>query len=115
MRNKLYETMGGNLKNRVRMSVTLTPELADRVRKLAQERQESVSAIVEEALNQQLPHQEELTRVQNSPLTDAVINQLLQPEVLARAMKLAGHEVDQSTENDDVLPARIKTKKGQLK
>jgi predicted transcriptional regulator len=94
--------MGGELKNRVRLSITLPEDLAGRVRAIAEGDGDTISAVVERLLSERIENAEMRSRVARDPLADALIEQLLSPENIERAKSILGH----SSETDQDLQAR---------
>lgn len=94
--------MGGDLKNRVRLSITLPEDLATRVRSIAEGDGDTISAVVERLLSERIESAEVRSRVARDPLADALIEQLLSPENIERAQSILG----QSSYEDHDLQAR---------
>ncbi|HAI11894.1 MAG TPA: hypothetical protein DCM28_09335 [Phycisphaerales bacterium] len=89
--------MGGELKNRTRLSITLKNDLAERVRQLASDDRTSISNVIESIIARHIEHAELKSRFTHDPLAGGLIEQLLTPENLERAAKIVG---DKTLKND---------------
>jgi hypothetical protein len=80
--------MGGQLKNRVRLSITLDPAMEQRVRALAKLQNVTISEAIEEVLKRGIKEAEVRGHALRDPLIGAVIDEFLTPDNLERARSI---------------------------
>jgi len=79
--------------SRTQISIKLEASLLDRVDQLAEEDGVTRTAVIERAIRQNLPRQEEFNKSLENPLVRAVHEQLSRPAVLKIIAKLANEEL----------------------
>ena len=84
--------MSGDLKNRVRLSITLARGTDTRVRQLAEAEGRTISEVIEELIERSLGDAEAASEFRRDPLLDRLVEKLTSPEQLARARRALGRE-----------------------
>lgn len=77
---------------KVRVTVTLSPEVVERIQAVASLRDGNISAVVEECIAAKIGGLEMVAKARRDPLFDSVIQELLKPENIARARAIVGED-----------------------
>lgn len=83
---------------RERITITMEPELLERVRRLATLEESNVSAVIERFVGQLIGDAEFAASAMRDPLVGQVIDELFTPEKLARAARIVSKESDDPQE-----------------
>lgn len=86
--------MGGELRNRERLSITLPSDLARRLREVAGKEGKTITALIERFVGRAIGDAEVRAEAMHDPLMDKLYERLVSPEVVRRAAKILAEEAD---------------------
>jgi predicted DNA-binding ribbon-helix-helix protein len=80
--------MGGELRHRERLSITMDPRLAKRVRQIAKKEGVSISLVIERMVWDRVDIAAKRAAALSNPLVERLLNELTSPENVERAARL---------------------------